>query len=141
MTITEAEAGPSPARARRLPAWLWTVVRTVLVLLVVYAILLAVHAYLGRWTPDYLKGRDLWHFWFTRMLVPMAMLGVFAAWARLFPAGLMLAAAFLFIGTLSAIKRESTGEPFQVSDLFLSGQSMHRPPLHLPHRDGGQLDP
>ena len=125
MTITEAEAGPSPARARRLPAWLWTVVRTVLVLLVVYAILLAVHAYLGRWTPDYLKGRDLWHFWFTRMLVPMAMLGVFAAWARLFPAGLMLAAAFLFIGTLSAIKRESTGEPFQVSDLFLAGQSVH----------------
>ena len=37
----------------------------------------------------------------------------------------MLAAAFLFIGTLSAIKRESTGEPFQVSDIFLTGQSVH----------------
>ena len=125
MTMTEAEAGPKPARARRLPAWLWTVIRTALILLIVYGILLAVHAYLGRWTTDYLKGRDLWHFWFSRMVVPMVMLGVFAAWARLFPAGLMLAAAFLFIGTLSAIKRESTGEPFQVSDLFLSGQSMH----------------
>jgi hypothetical protein len=37
----------------------------------------------------------------------------------------MLAAALLFFGTISAIKRESTGEPFQVSDLFLTGQSMH----------------
>ena len=125
MTTTAAEAGPVPARAKRLPSWLWTILRTALILLAVYAILLAVHAYLGRWTPDYLKGRDLWHFWLSRMVVPMVMLGVLAAWARLFPAGLMLASAFLFIGTLSAIKRESTGEPFQVSDLFLSGQSMH----------------
>jgi hypothetical protein len=125
VTITGAEAGSGPARARRLPAWLWTAIRTALILLLVYGILLAVHAYLGRWTPEYLKGRDLWHFWFSRMVVPMVMLGVFAAWVRLFPAGLMLAAAFLFIGTLSAIKRESTGEPFQVSDLFLGGQSMH----------------
>ena len=38
----------------------------------------AVHAFLGRWTPDYLQGRDLWHFWFSRMVVPMVMLGVFA---------------------------------------------------------------
>jgi len=123
--MTAAEAGPVPARAERLPSGLWTILRTALILLAVYAILLAIHAYLGRWTPDYLKGRDLWHFWFSRMVVPMVMLGVLAAWARLFPAGLMLAAVFLFIGTLSAIKRESTGEPFQVSDLFLSGQSMH----------------
>lgn len=94
-------------------------------LLLVYVLLLAVHAWLGNWTPAYLEGRSLWHFWFSRMLVPMAMLGLFAAAARLIPAGAMLGAALLFFGTLSAIKREATGEPFQVSDLFLTGQSMH----------------
>jgi hypothetical protein len=108
-----------------MPRWAGRVARTALQLLLVYAILLAVHAWLGRWSPDYLAGRDLWHFWFTRMVVPMVMLGVFASAARLIPAGIMLAAALLFIGTLSAIKRESIGEPFQVSDIFLAGQSVH----------------
>ena len=125
MTITDAEAAGPVVKARALPRWLRTASWITFQLLLVYALLLAVHAYLGRWTPDYLHGRDLWHFWFTRMIVPMVMLGVFASAARLLPAGVMLAAAFLFLGTLSAIKRESTGEPFQVSDLFLAGQSVH----------------
>lgn len=90
-----------------------------------YAVLLAVVAFLGRWTPDYLAGRDLWHFAVSRMVVPVVMLGVAAAFIRLVPASLLLAATFLFIGTISAIKREATGEPFQVSDLFLGGQSTH----------------
>lgn len=107
------------------PRWLKTGAGFLLRLFLVYALLLAVHAWLGHWTPDYLEGRSLWHFWFSRMLAPMAMLGLFAAAARLVPAGAMLAAALLFFGTLSAIKREANGEPFQVSDLFLTGQSMH----------------
>lgn len=94
-------------------------------LLFAYGLLLAVHAFLGQWTPEYLQGRDLWHFLLTRMLVPVVMLGVLASFARLLPATLMLAAALLFIGTISAIKRDATGEPFQVSDLFLAGQSVH----------------
>lgn len=125
MTTADVDAGVAPARAKPLPRWLGQALRLGLQLLFVYALLLAVHAYLGRWTPDYLQGRDLWHFWFTRMLVPMVMLGVFASAARLLPAGVMLSAALLFVGTLSAIKRESTGEPFQVSDMFLAGQSVH----------------
>lgn len=112
-------------RPWRKPRWVRAASHAGLRLLLVYLVLLAVHAYLGRWTPDYLHGRDLWHFWFSRMVVPMAMLGVFAAAARLVPAGIMLAGALLFLGTISAIKREATGEPFQVSDLFLAGQSMH----------------
>ena len=108
-----------------LPRWLRAGGKLLCQLLLVYLLLLAVHAFLGQWTPEYLEGRSLWHFWFSRMLVPMAMLGLFAAAARLVPAGAMLAAALLFFGTLSAIKREATGEPFQVSDLFLTGQSMH----------------
>ena len=108
-----------------LPRWLRAGGKLLCQLLLVYLLLLAVHAFLGQWTPEYLEGRSLWHFWFSRMLVPMAMLGLFAATARLVPAGAMLAAALLFFGTLSAIKREATGEPFQVSDLFLTGQSMH----------------
>ena len=125
MTIADVE-GASPSRTSwALPRWLkWTAV-TALKLLLVYAMLLAIHAWLGRWSPDYLEGRSLWHFWFTRMIVPMVMLGVFASVARLIPAGVMLGAVLLFFGTLSAIKRESTGEPFQVSDLFLTGQSVH----------------
>ena len=125
LTMTNAEAAQNPGKARRGAQWARRAARVALQLLIVYAILLAVHAWLGRWTPAYLEGRDLWHFWFTRMVVPMVMLGVFASAARLVPAGIMLAAAFLFIGTLSAIKRESTGEPFQVSDVFLTGQSVH----------------
>jgi hypothetical protein len=121
----DAEAVTPPEKAGRMPRWAGRAARTALQLLLVYAILLAVHAWLGRWSPDYLAGRDLWHFWFTRMVVPMVMLGVFASAARLVPAGVMLAAVLLFIGTLSAIKRESTGEPFQVSDIFLTGQSVH----------------
>ena len=35
----------------------------------------------------------------------------------------MLASSLLIVGTISAIKRTSTGEPFQVSDLFLTGQT------------------
>jgi hypothetical protein len=108
-----------------MPSWLKAGAGVLWRVLLVYALLLAVHAWLGNWTPDYLEGRSLWHFWFSRMIVPMAMLGLFAATARLVPAGAMLAAALLFFGTLSAIKREANGEPFQVSDLFLTGQSMH----------------
>ena len=88
-----------------------------------YVLLLGVLAYLGRWTPDYLEGRDLWHFLFSRMVAAFVMLGVFASFVRLFPAAVMLGATFLLVGTVSAIKRESTGEPFQVSDLFLTGQA------------------
>ena len=123
--MTDAEAAQPEAAVKPVPRWLRAIARGALQLLLVYLLLLAVHAWLGRWTPDYVSGRDLWHFWFSRMVVPMVMLGVFASAARLFPAGVMLAAAFLFLGTLSAIKRESTGEPFQVSDLFLAGQSVH----------------
>ena len=129
--MTDAEAGQLPKKGRAMPAWLRAAARLTGQLLLVYLLLLAVHAFLGRWTPDFLQGRDLWHFWFSRMVVPMVMLGVFAAFARLIPAGVMLASLFLFIGTLSSIKRESTGEPFQISDLFLAGQSMHL--LHYVH--------
>lgn len=98
---------------------------TLLQLVFAYGLLLAVHAFLGHWTPDYLQGRDLWHFMLTRMIVPMVMLGALASLARLVPSALMLAAALLFVGTISAIKRDATGEPFQMSDLFLAGQSTH----------------
>lgn len=91
-----------------------------------YVLLLAVMAWLGRWTPEYLAGRDLWHFLVTRMIVAMVMLGVLASFIRLFPAALLLAATLLLVGTISAIKRDATGEPFQVSDLFLSA---HAPAL------------
>ena len=131
MTMTNAEAGQLPKKGSAMPSWLRSAVRIVGQLLFVYLLLLAIHAVLGRWTPDFLHGRDLWHFWFSRMIVPMVMFGVFAAFARLIPAGVMLASAFLFVGTLSAIKRESTGEPFQISDLFLAGQSTHL--LHYVH--------
>jgi phosphoglycerol transferase MdoB-like AlkP superfamily enzyme len=90
-----------------------------------YILLLVVVAFLGRWTPEFIQGRDLWHFTVSRMVVPMVMLGVVASFIRLVPASVLLAATFLFIGTISAIKREATGEPFQVSDLFLGGQSTH----------------
>jgi hypothetical protein len=90
-----------------------------------YLVLFAITAYLGRWTPDFLVGRSLWHFTISRMVIPFVMLGVFAAFIRVVPAALMLGASLLFIGTISAIKREATGEPFQVSDLFLAGQSTH----------------
>ena len=125
MTTRDTVAGTDPEKAGRLPRWARCLMRTALQLLLVYAILLAVHAWLGRWSPEYLEGRDLWHFWFSRMVVPMVMLGVFASAARLIPAGVMLGSVLLFFGTLSAIKRESTGEPFQVSDIFLTGQSVH----------------
>ncbi|MBI2719476.1 MAG: sulfatase-like hydrolase/transferase [Rhizobiales bacterium] len=94
-------------------------------LIFAYLVILTVHAFLGRWTPGYLVGRDLWHFTISRMVIPMIMLGAVAAFVRLVPASLLLAAGFLAIGTISAIKREATGEPFQVSDLFLAGQGLH----------------
>ena len=125
MTITDAEAGPLPGKGRVMPGRVQAAARILIQLLFVYLLLLAVHALLGRWTPEFLHGRDLWHFWFSRMVVPMIMLGVFFSVARLIPAGVMLASVLLFVGTLSSIKRDSTGEPFQVSDLFLAGQSMH----------------
>ncbi len=92
-------------------------------LVVAYALLLAVMAYLGRWSPAYLEGRDLWHFLFPRMLVAMVMLGVLASFIRIIPAAMLLSSILLIGGTISAIKRESTGEPFQISDIFLTGQS------------------
>jgi len=131
LTIAEADAAPVGGRGRSVPNWLRIAGRTALQLLLVYLVLLAIHAYLGWWSPEYLEGRSLWHFWFTRMIVPMVMLGVFAAFGRLIPAGAFLGAALLFVGTLSAIKRDSTGEPFQISDLFLAGQSVHL--LHYVH--------
>ena len=57
------------------------------------------------------------------MVVAVVMLGVFASFIRLVPAALLLASMLLTVGTISAIKRTSTGEPFQVSDLFLTGQT------------------
>ena len=92
-------------------------------LILAYVLLLSVMAYLGRWTPEYFEGRDLWHFLFPRMIVTMVMLGVIASIIRMLPATLLLSAMLLVAGTISAIKRESTGEPFQVSDLFLAEQS------------------
>src|SRR5262245_38815089 len=74
-----------------------------------YLVLFAITAYLGRWTPDFLVGRSLWHFTISRMVVPFVMLGVFAAFIRIVPATLMLGASLLLIGTISAIKREATG--------------------------------
>lgn len=91
--------------------------------LAVYLLLLAVLAILGRWTPEFLEGRTLWHFMAARMVVAFVMLGVLAAFIRLLPAALLLASALLIVGTISAIKRASTGEPFQVSDLFLTSQT------------------
>lgn len=88
-----------------------------------YVLLLGVLALLGRWTPDYLAGRDLWHFTISRMVVALVMLGVIASFMRLIPAAVLLAASLLAIGTISAIKRDATGEPFQVSDLFLLNQT------------------
>ncbi len=131
MTTAELRSGRISKQRRSFPGWPIKALRILAALLAVYLLLLAVHALLGRWTPEFLHGRDLWHFWFSRMIVPMVMLGVFFSVARLIPAGVMLASALLFVGTLSAIKRESTGEPFQVSDLFLAGQSMHL--LHYVH--------
>lgn len=131
MTSADVRSGGMSEQRRIIPGWLAVALRLSVKLLAVYVVLLAVHALLGRWTPEFLHGRDLWHFWFSRMIVPVLMLGVFLSVARIIPAGLMLASALLFIGTLSAIKRESTGEPFQVSDLFLAGQSMHL--LHYVH--------
>lgn len=109
----------SPAGSRTAVA----IGRGMIGLFVAYALLLAVMAYLGRWTPAYLEGRDLWHFLFPRMLVAMVMLGVLASFIRIVPAALLLSSILLIGGTISAIKRESTGEPFQISDIFLTGQS------------------
>src|SRR5437899_1704245 len=90
-----------------------------------YLLLLAVLAFLGRWTPDYLQGRDLWHFYLSRMVVPMVMLAALATFIRLVPAATLLASLLLFIGAISVVKRSTNGEPFQVSDLFLTGQGTH----------------
>ena len=137
MSTTDLRPGPTSTQRPRFQGWPVRALRIFVALAAVYLLLLAVHALLGRWTPEFLQGRDLWHFLFPRMIVPMVMLGVFFSVARLIPAGVMLASAFLFVGTLSAIKRESTGEPFQVSDLFLAGQSMHL--LHYVHWYHGLL--
>lgn len=91
----------------------------------VYLILLAVTAWLGHWDAEFVKGRDLWHFGLSRMVVPFIALGVLAAFARVIPSALLLAAMLLFVGAASAIKVEATGEPFQISDLFLAEQSTH----------------
>ena len=131
MTIADTGSTAPSELSMSMPKWMWTAGRIILQLAVIYLGLLAIHAYLGWWSPDYLQGRSLWHFWFTRMIVPVVMLGVLASFARLLPAGAMLGAALLFVGTLSAIKKESTGEPFQISDLFLAGQSVHL--LHYVH--------
>jgi len=125
VTTAEAAAAKAPGRGSAVPTWLWATAKLLLQLFAIYVLLLAIHAYLGWWSPEYLHGRSLWHFWFTRMIVPMVMFGVFLAFARPIPAGAMLGAALLFVGTLSQIKKGSTGEPFQISDLFLAGQSMH----------------
>jgi hypothetical protein len=131
VTSMEAGAAAVPGKAWAVPEWLRITASVLLKLFIVYLGLLAIQAYLGRWSPDFLHGRSLWHFWFSRMIVPMVMFGFFAAFARLIPAGAMLGAGLLFVGTLSAIKKESTGEPFQISDLFLAGQSVHL--LHYVH--------
>lgn len=131
MTTADTAAGEAPGRGSAVPNWARATAKLLLQLLAIYLLLLAIHAYLGWWSPDYLQGRSLWHFWFTRMIVPMVMLGVFAAFARPMAAGAMLGASLLFVGTLSSIKKGSTGEPFQISDLFLAGQSMHL--LHYVH--------
>lgn len=128
MTMTAVEGVSLPAEttaAAETRHWTRTAARIVLDLAIAYLLLLAVHAFLGQWTPDYLQGRDLWHFYFSRMVVPMIMLAFFFSFARLVPSALMLVAVLLFVGTISAIKKDSTGEPFQVSDLFLGGQSVH----------------
>jgi phosphoglycerol transferase MdoB-like AlkP superfamily enzyme len=125
VTTAETAAAEAPGRHSAVPNGLRVAGKLLLQLLIIYLGLLAIHACLGWWSPDYLHGRSLWHFWFSRMIVPMVMLGVFAAFARLLPAGAMLGAALLFVGTLSSIKKDSTGEPFQISDLFLAGQSVH----------------
>ena len=131
MTVVEAGALLAPGRQWAVPTWLRVTAKVLLQLFLVYLILLAIHAYLGWWSPDFLKGRSLWHFWFSRMIIPMVMLGFFAAFARIVPAGVMLGSGFLLVGTLSQIKKDSTGEPFQISDLFLAGQSVHL--LHYVH--------
>jgi len=94
-------------------------------LLIAYLLLFGISAYLGWWSPEYLQGRDLWHFTISRMVVPMVMLGVVASFIQIVPASALLASGLFVIGTISAIKREATGEPFQLSDLFLARQSMH----------------
>ena len=125
MSMTTAAANALPSAKWDVRKLARTAGRVFLQLALCYLVLIAVHAWLGRWTPGYLHGRDLWHFMLPRMVVPMVMLGVFASVARLVPAAVMLAATLLFAGTISAIKREATGEPFQVSDLFLASQSLH----------------
>jgi hypothetical protein len=112
VTTAETAAAEAPGRHSAVPNGLRVAGKLLLQLLIIYLGLLAIHACLGWWSPDYLHGRSLWHFWFSRMIVPMVMLGVFAAFARLLPAGAMLGAALLFVGTLSSIKKASPASPF-----------------------------
>jgi phosphoglycerol transferase MdoB-like AlkP superfamily enzyme len=106
----------------RLPALAGRISWTGCEFLISYACLLAILAYLGHWTPDYLAGRSLWHFTVSRMVIPLIALGALAAWARLVPSALLLASFLAMVGTVSAIKRETLGEPFQASDILLAGQ-------------------
>src|SRR3954469_777406 len=106
---------PAPALARRGN-------RAVFEFLIAYICLFAVLACLGRWTPDYLAGRSLWHFTISRMVVPLIALGALAAWALRNPSAILLASLLGAIGRVSAIKRNSVGEPFETSDIFLAGQ-------------------
>ena len=88
MTMTAAEGPVLPAEttavtgtdaAPRKRHWTRIAARIVLDLAIAYLLLLAVHAFMGQWTPDYLQGRDLWHFYLSRMVVPMVMLAFFFA--------------------------------------------------------------
>ena len=81
MTTAEAVAIEAPGRGSAVRKWLWAAGKLLLQLGCIYLVLLAIHAYLGWWSPEYLEGRSLWHFWFSRMIVPMVMLGFFAAFA------------------------------------------------------------
>ena len=52
MTTAETAAAKARGRANAVPTWLWVTAKLLLQLFAIYLLLLAIHAYLGWWSPE-----------------------------------------------------------------------------------------
>lgn len=89
-----------------------------------YLLIFCATAWSSGWTPEWILKGDIWPFLTTRMIVPMALLAVIAAWATLIPSAALLTALIALAGAISTIKKEAIGQPFTLSDVQLAGQGI-----------------
>lgn len=98
-------------------------VRTLVIVVAIFAGLFATHAYFSEWHSQILAGGQPLYYWLFRMVPALLLVIVFVSFASLPAAGFITIALLVLVGTISSLKQDYTGVPLRFSDLAIGGKA------------------